>query len=157
MRRADLWKIKAKSGTSPSPVHMSLESRLNKLRKSAAKKKSSTSPGRKTRPIVIDSDDDSDSDEGAAASKTATPDPEDTLAPPPESYTKAEIKHFKRMAKTIRDFDESRGHSAAPRPSVHRELSTQVQRTRGSRLCRRSGRDYRRKKLKMPVKNSSMT
>ena len=76
--------------------------------------------GKKSSPIVVrDTDssnsDNSDSDDAMkeSARQCEHVDKSERCAPGPETYTKAEIKMFARMAQTIEDVDESKGHSNA--------------------------------------------
>ena len=49
--------------------------------------------------------------------------PAEKLAPPPDSYTKVEIKTFARIAASIRDVDERRGFAPATIDFIDREFS----------------------------------
>ena len=121
-------------------IHTSVSDRLKaKLHARAldsqvtpSKAKSGTSPGRKATPIVIDTSSESDSNSSASHEDNATrtgggteasPKKSQKLAPGPETYSVSEIKRFASMAKTIKNVDEARGHSAAVADFVDLEFS----------------------------------
>ena len=117
-RRAQIWNAEANKHKRRESMQTVTE-RLRKKIAQRTKRKVKTltrdklSPGHASTPILLDSsssDSDSDSHE---ASPVPTGKKEVKLAPGPDSYSKMEIKRFAKLAKQIRDVDESKGHSAA--------------------------------------------
>ena len=122
----------AAEGYSPmKSVAHRLQQKLKKRKRKDLDKPKQRS-GEKSSPIIVRDSDTSDSsassgdDARHAASASSSGEPaekEEKLAPGPETYTKAEIKTYAKMARAIEEVDESKGHSAAVADFIDSEFS----------------------------------
>ena len=146
-RRATLWREAHKSAQQTaeaaedivSPVRSSVHRRLREKLKKRSSDRTAPSPpapiaeGNRLSPISISSDPEdltppsalSQTSKGHTFSSSSSSSAKKTKksAPPSKSYTRDEIKRHANMAKTIRNVDESRGHSLAVADFVDLEFS----------------------------------
>ena len=144
-KRADIWRkqhLQAKkqaeeaaasheaTGRYPPSVTVALRLQQKLKARKLSGGKSEYRSGKKSSPIIVrntnssntdDSNSDHDVVDSAPPSKHAQKNVK--CAPGPETYTKAEIKIFVRMARTIEDVDESKGHSNAVADFIDTEFS----------------------------------
>ena len=160
-KRLDLWEAAHKRRSLSkftTPALTSVRERIrNQLKQRLAAKSNSLSSAlmgaSSVKPIPISSGSDSDSDDGTAAAAAAPqpegdeitpPKPAKKMAPAPDSYSRAEIKNFARMARTIRNYNEENGHSAATANFMDVEFSNNT--GRASR-CHRSKLTWKRNRF----------
>ena len=127
-RRVEIWSHKAnkesehKAKSQIASLTERIRDKIDKRKAQAVSKTESTPNKRKASNATIVISSDSDEEQTAAPSKSSSSKSTKT-APPPESYTKSEIKNFKRVAKAIKSFDESLGHTSATCDFVDSEFS----------------------------------
>ena len=125
-RRAQIWRAKMrkkKASSDLSSVTARLRAKI-KVRENRHCKnliRKSLSPGHASTPIVLDSD--SSGSDSSASDDQPVVTAKDSLAPGPESYSSMEIKRFAKIAKQIREVDESVGHSNAIAAFIDEEFS----------------------------------
>lgn len=148
-RRAELWRVaerKQKQSKLTTPELRSVrQAAREKLRMRLKNKVVSLIPAMagptRSNPIPISSGSDTDDPTtshvtpGGAPDSVTPPKQVKKTAPAPDSYTHGEMKSFARMARTIRNFDEQVGHSAATANFIDVEFSNNT--GRASR-CQRS-------------------
>ena len=144
-RRAALWREAHKSAQQRaatsndmvSPVRSSVHRRLREKLKKKSKNNSTSSPhtaaddGSRMSPVVVSSDpedsmsppDVSTPAGNSTGSSSSSSKKMKKSTPHPKSYTRDEIKRYAKMTKTIRNVDESRGHSSAVADFLDLEFS----------------------------------
>ena len=145
-RRAEAWeeadkkeKLLREAYLTPLKQRIKAKIRLHKRKRSGASALSQHEPhsGSKDSPISIkvSSSDDSSSDtEGMPAAAPAEKPKVAKMAPGPETYSKAEIKNFQRVADSIRKVDEGTNpsHSAATADFIDVEFGSNLGRAKSA-------------------------
>ena len=129
-RRAQIWLAaekahKASEANMTTPVK-SLAKRIRRKIKQREIQKTRPSPTYKStssKSLSFSSTDDSDTDGPAIAHADLANEDVPKLACAPETYTRGEVKHFKRMVHVIHNYDAAEGHTPATCDFVDMEFS----------------------------------